>query len=291
MTTTAVKGGRATLRAVLVLLLLVVAAIAVRDRLPDLGETVVVLGEVDGWWATAAVIAALASQLAFAEQQRQLLAGAGVAVPVKRVLAMTLGRSAMSMTLPAGSAVSAAFAYRVYRHHGAATSVAVRVTAVSGVLSLAGLGLLYLAGWLLSTPAAWSWAALGAATLGLLAILFWDKSVMARHAIGRAEGRALAAAVINWALDMFCLVAAAAACGVTLGWWQLALVYLAVQVVRQIPLTPGGLGLIEASMLTGLVTAGMPESTAAAVVLLYRLVSFWMILPLGLTGWMATRRT
>ncbi|MEU8664899.1 flippase-like domain-containing protein, partial [Actinoplanes philippinensis] len=71
---------------------------------------------------------------------------------------------------------------------------------------------------------------------------------------------------------------------------RLALIYLAVQMVRQVPLTPGGVGLIEASMLAGLTAAGLPEATGAAVVLLYRLVSFWLMLPLGLIGWLRLRR-
>nr|GID87835.1 hypothetical protein Ade03nite_67590 [Actinoplanes derwentensis] len=262
------------------------AVIALRGRLPDPGETLAVLGAVDGWWAAAAVVAALGSQLAFADQQRRLLAGFGVRVPAGRVIAMTLGRSAMSMTLPAGSAVSAAFAFRIYRRYGAATSVAVTVTAVSGLLSMVALALLYLAGWLVSTPAAVPWAILGAAAV--LPLLFWGRGLLAKVPRQVWTG-GLGAAVVNWALDMFCLVAAAAACQVTLGWWELALIYLAVQVVRQVPLTPGGVGLIEASMLAGLIAAGMPEVTAAAVVLLYRLVSFWMILPMGLAGWLAIR--
>ncbi|HWS37467.1 MAG TPA: YbhN family protein [Actinoplanes sp.] len=264
-----------SVRASLLLLVAAGAVVVLRDRLPDPGETLTVLGAVDGSWVGAAVIAMLGSQVAFAGQQRVLLAGHGVRVPGGRMLAMTLSRSAMSMTLPAGSALSAAFAFRVYRRYGAETSVAVAVTAVSGVLSLVALGLLYLTGWLVSTPAAVWWA------IPVTAVAAY---------LGRRFLVPLAAALINWSLDMFCLVAAAAAAGVTVGWWQLALVYLAVQVVRQIPITPGGVGLIEASMLTGLVTAGLTEVTAAAVVLLYRLVSFWMILPMGLLSWLATRR-
>lgn len=264
----------ASVRASLLLLVAAGAVVALRDRIPDPAGTLDVLGAVDGWWAVAAVIAALGSQVAFAGQQWVLLAGHGVRVPPGRVVAMTLGRSAMSMTLPAGSAVSAAFAFRVYRRYGAESSIAVAVTAVSGVLSLAGLGLLYLAGWLASTPAAVWWA------IPVVAMASY---------LGRRFLVPLAAALVNWALDMFCLVAAAAAVGVTVDWWQLALVFLAVQVVRQVPLTPGGVGLIEASTLAGLVTAGIPEATAAAVVLIYRLVSFWMILPMGLAGWFAMK--
>lgn len=292
----AVAGRRRWIRAGLFALVGLVVVVAMRGKLPDVGEILAVLGAAGLEWTAVAVAAAFGSQLAFADQQRRLLAGFGVRVPAGRAIAMTLGRTAMSMTLPAGSAVSAAFAFRVYRWHGAATSVAVAVTAVSGLLSLVALALLYLAGWLAATPSALPWAALGAAGLPLLVIVGRGVGERAsrrwpdlRRIGRRAVAGALASAVVNWALDIICLVAAAAACQVTLQWWRLALIYLAVQVVRQVPLTPGGVGLIEASMLAGLVTAGVPEVTAAAVVLLYRLVSFWLMLPLGLAGWMAAR--
>jgi hypothetical protein len=58
-----------------------------------------------------------------------------------------------------------------------------------------------------------------------------------------------------------------------------------VQIVRQAPLTPGGMGLIEASLLAGLVAAGAGRSDAAAVVIIYRVLSCWLILPIGALSW------
>ncbi|MEV6342996.1 lysylphosphatidylglycerol synthase transmembrane domain-containing protein [Actinoplanes sp. NPDC051851] len=111
----------------------------------------------------------------------------------------------------------------------------------------------------------------------------------ARDVPARTWAVALLAGAVNWLLDMGCLVLAAAACRVDVGWTRLALIYLAVQAVRQIPITPGGLGLIETSMLTALIAAGAPQATAAAVVLIYRLISFWLILPAGLAAHLTLR--
>ncbi|WP_433794595.1 lysylphosphatidylglycerol synthase transmembrane domain-containing protein [Actinoplanes sp. CA-252034] len=290
----------------------VAAVVALRGRLPDLGAVAGILLGAGPWWTAVAGGAALLSQAAFAVQQRRLLGGLGVELPHGRALALTVSRSAMSMTLPAGSAVSAAFAFRVYRRHGASGAVAAVVTAVSGLLSVAALGLLYGAGWLVANPGNAGpvvvGGALGVPLLGWILRSQRDRIASpARRIASRwpafglaARGLrdlprrswlgALRAAVVNWLLDMLCLAAAAAACGADLGWGRLALIYLAVQVVRQVPLTPGGVGLIEASMLAGLTAAGMPDATAAAVVLLYRLVSFWLMLPLGLVGWLRLRR-
>ncbi|SFE42817.1 hypothetical protein SAMN05421541_101690 [Actinoplanes philippinensis] len=300
------------LRVGLVPLVAVVAVVVLRGRLPDPGTVGAILLTADPWWTMAAVGAALVSQVAFALQQRRLLGGLGVDLPHRRAVALTVSRSAMSMALPAGSAVSAAFAFRIYRRHGASGTVAAIVTAVSGLLSVAALGLLYGAGWLVANPGHLGpvvvGGALGVPLMGLIVrgqrdriaslarriALRWPALGVAARGVRDLPRRswlgALRAAVVNWLLDMVCLAAAAAAGGAEIGWGRLALIYLAVQVVRQVPLTPGGVGLIEVSMLAGVTAAGLPEATGAAVVLLYRLVSFWLMLPLGLIGWLRLRR-
>ncbi len=100
---------------------------------------------------------------------------------------------------------------------------------------------------------------------------------------------ALAAATANWLTDLLCLAAAARAFHLPLSLWELAAIYLTVQVVRQIPLTPGGIGVIEMSLLAGLLSAGASEAPAAATVLAYRLLSCWLIIPMGLIGWLILR--
>jgi uncharacterized membrane protein YbhN (UPF0104 family) len=98
-----------------------------------------------------------------------------------------------------------------------------------------------------------------------------------------------AAALANWLLDVVCLVATAHAFGLTIGVVQIVGVYLAIQLVRQIPLTPGGVGVVEASLLVALVALGATSGTAAAVVLTYRLLSSWLIAPIGLLAWIGLR--
>jgi len=47
---------------------------------------------------------------------------------------------------------------------------------------------------------------------------------------------------------------------------------------------PGGIGVVEGGLLVGLTSAGMPESSAFAAVLLYRVATFY--LP-PIWGWFA----
>ena len=54
----------------------------------------------------------------------------------------------------------------------------------------------------------------------------------------------------------------------------MATVYVGIQVLRQIPLTPGGIGIIEAALLAGLIAAGAAAAPAAAAVLIYRVLTF-----------------
>ena len=52
-------------------------------------------------------------------------------------------------------------------------------------------------------------------------------------------------------------------------------------VLAAIPITPGGLGVVEAALTSTLVGFGLARSTAAVGVLAYRFVQFWLPIPLG----------
>lgn len=54
--------------------------------------------------------------------------------------------------------------------------------------------------------------------------------------------------------------------------------------------TPGGIGGVEAAMTAGLVAAGVPLAQAAPAVVLYRLLTFWLLVPLGTVAAGALRR-
>ncbi len=63
-----------------------------------------------------------------------------------------------------------------------------------------------------------------------------------------------------------------------------AVVYLAGGAIGSAAPTPGGLGAVEAAISAGLVAAGMPGASAVSAVLLFRLATFWLPVPLG---WLA----
>jgi uncharacterized protein (TIRG00374 family) len=102
--------------------------------------------------------------------------------------------------------------------------------------------------------------------------------------IGPRWKRALAAALGRWAFDFGCLLAALRALGSVPPPGLVLLAFCAAQVLAQIPLTPGGLGFVEAGLSATLTLAGVPAGTAVVATFAYRLFAYWLQLPLGLLG-------
>ena len=102
--------------------------------------------------------------------------------------------------------------------------------------------------------------------------------------LGPRWKRALAAALGRWAFDFGCLLAALRALDALPRPGLVLLAFCAAQVLAQIPLTPGGLGFVEAGLSATLTLAGVPAGTAVVATFAYRLFSYWLQLPLGLVG-------
>lgn len=60
------------------------------------------------------------------------------------------------------------------------------------------------------------------------------------------------------------------------------LAFVASQVLAMIPLTPGGLGFVEAGLTATLTVAGVPASLAVVATLAYRLASYWIPMAAGM---------
>lgn len=93
-----------------------------------------------------------------------------------------------------------------------------------------------------------------------------------------------------WLTDVACLAAAFYAVGATPPWDGLLLAYCAAQLVTILPITPGGLGVVEGSLTLALVAFGGAQESTLAAVLLYRLVSYWGLLPVGAVSYVLVRR-
>lgn len=103
--------------------------------------------------------------------------------------------------------------------------------------------------------------------------------------LGHRWRDALAASTANWGFDIGALVLALAATGSRPHVSMVVLAYVTGAVLGMIPITPGGLGFVEAGLLGGLALAGVPAADAVVAVLAYRLVSYWLPIAVGLAAY------
>ncbi|SCG03563.1 hypothetical protein GA0115259_108416 [Streptomyces sp. MnatMP-M17] len=88
-------------------------------------------------------------------------------------------------------------------------------------------------------------------------------------------------ALLNWGFDLACLIASTWSLGIQVPWPGILVAYGLTQFAGSLRLTPGGLGVVETSLTALLVLYGMRADQAIAVTLLYRVVSFWALQPIG----------
>jgi len=85
----------------------------------------------------------------------------------------------------------------------------------------------------------------------------------------------------NWLFDLATLVLSLIAVHAHVGLIGVTAAYVLGALAANLPITPGGLGVVEGSITVALVAFGGAPSAMFAAVLLYRLVSFWVWIPIG----------
>jgi uncharacterized protein (TIRG00374 family) len=112
-----------------------------------------------------------------------------------------------------------------------------------------------------------------------------------RRTLGERWKMAVTASVGKSLFDYLALVACLYAVQAKPDPALVLLAYVAGSFLGMIPLTPGGLGFVEAGLTGTLVLAGVDAASAATATLAYRLASFWLPLPGGaLAYWLFGRR-
>jgi uncharacterized protein (TIRG00374 family) len=110
-----------------------------------------------------------------------------------------------------------------------------------------------------------------------------------RSTIGARWGSAVSAAVAVPAFDYLALLCALHAVGARPRPSLVLLAYVSAALLGMIPLTPGGLGFVEAGLVGLLALAGVAAGPAVTATLAYRLVSFWLPIPIGGIAYMLFR--
>ncbi|HWD54360.1 MAG TPA: YbhN family protein [Acidimicrobiales bacterium] len=273
------------------------------------------------WWVPPAFAAEVASYACFALMQRQLLLAGHLRPPWWTLFKLTFGSQALTNSLPVGNALATVYGFRWFRRFGADNTLAVWALAGTLVASLVSLSLVAVIGLAMATGAGASFD-LVPVLIGVFAIalaigslfvyerpLHWVVSAALRvsvavtgrprgdthEQIGRMmawttavrlswteTGRIVVWGTVNWLLDCACFAMMFLAIHAPIPWAGLLLAYGAGQLAATLPITPGGLGVVEGSITVALVAFGGAETSTAYAVLLYRIISFWFIL---LVGW------
>jgi uncharacterized protein (TIRG00374 family) len=111
-----------------------------------------------------------------------------------------------------------------------------------------------------------------------------------RHTIGERWKTAVLTVAANTGFDYIALLCALRAVGGQPRPSLVLLAYAATQLLALIPLTPGGLGFVEAGLVGTLTLAGVDPQDALVATLLYRLVSYWLPIPAGGVAYFVFRR-
>lgn len=304
-----------------------VAVFAVLDA-RSLTAAAAALGRLQGGWLGLALGTEAASLASLALLQRALLLATGTPRGRGRVVAVTLAGAAIGKFLPAGGASAGVWAYRQLRRGGVARASAVWVLLTAGALSYFALFVVVVVGVELAGPrgplASVRGVAAGLAALPLAAAVLgatWSRAPGLRARAKRlgpwaptgAGGkgrttrfwaavrgdrlgpwgwsRAFAWGLANWALDAAVLVASIEALGGDVPWRGVVVAYGLAQVAGSLPLTPGGLGTVEASLTGLLVAYGMHGPEVLAAVVVYRAVGFLVVAVIGASSWSHLRRT
>jgi hypothetical protein len=257
----------------------------------------------------------------FARIRRRLLRAAGFRVPVRSAVAAAYVANALHATLPGGVAFSTGYTYRWMRGHGVTGPAATWCLAASGLVSTAALLTLGAVGSLLAGgQAGWSqlavavtgivlitaaarylarhpravvtiarWMLVGVnrvrrrpATTGVDGLHELLTQLRAVRPRGRDWSAATGYALLNWAFDAACLAACAAALdlrGLTLP--LLLIAYATGMATAGLSPLPGGLGLVDATLVVAFVAGGIPAAAALPVVMLYRLISLVGVVAAG----------
>jgi putative heme transporter len=119
----------------------------------------------------------------------------------------------------------------------------------------------------------------------------WARQLRTVRLTPAAVVAAFALMMLCWVADVAVLALAFLALHTTPPWTGLLLAYCAGQIAASMPVTPGGIGVMEGSITLALVAFGGAQTITLAAVLLYRLIAYWGCIPAGGLAWLALRAT
>jgi uncharacterized protein (TIRG00374 family) len=307
-------------RVVIGFALVVLAVWVLSSKGSELSGFANVFKTLNWWWVPPAFAVEILSYFLFARMQYELFKAGHLIPPWSPLVKLSFASQALTNSLPAGNAVATVYGFRWFRRFGADNTLAVWALSGTLVASIVSLSLVAVIGLGLATnegasldlvPVLISVFALALAlgslfvyerplhavvttalrvsvavtgrprgdrALQIASIMAWMTAVrLSWSQIGRIIGWG----TLNWLADCACFAMMFLAIHAPIPWKGLLLAYGAGQLAANLPVTPGGLGVVEGSITIALVAFGGSETTTPYAVLLYRIISFWFILVIG----------
>ncbi|MGD9998085.1 MAG: YbhN family protein [Ilumatobacteraceae bacterium] len=303
------------------LLVVVVVYFALVTVIPGVRSAAAELRDVNPFLLLTGLGLEIAALYAYTLLTRASLGEAGHILSTWRLFRIQMSTKALSSIVPGGSAAGSALGYRLITLSGVPGPDAGFALATAGLTSAVVLNVLFWISLVISIPirgvnggyatAAVSGVLLMAFAAGLIfsllegqgraeRLLRWIARKLrlnenraaagVRHIGGRLEelasdrqllGRVVGWAAANWLLDAAALWVFLRAFGVTTDVDALLVAFGLVNVLAVIPITPGGLGVIDVGLPSALVGFGLTRSTAVLGVATYRLAQFFFPIVLG----------
>ena len=278
-------------------------------------------------WLIAGILLEGLALFAYAMLTRTLLPGGGPGL--SKIFRIDLATTAVAHVIPAGTAGSASLGYRLMTANGVQGSDAGFAMATQGIGSAVVLNVMLWFSLVISIPlAGFHPIYVVVALVSMLALLAVaalvvgftrgeDNAARIVRAIGRripgvgeerlerivrhiggslrelADRRQLKRAILwaslNWLLDAASLLAFIGALGRFVNPIELFSAYGIANVLAVLPITPGGLGVIDASAPALLVSFGLTKNVAYLGVIGWRLVNFWLPIPVGATAYISLK--
>ena len=291
-------------------LMAVVALVAVWTLLAqlDFQQVSTAVSQANGWWMLAALVFSVAT---YVGAGLTLVAFSPERLSLWRSTEVHLASAVVSLVAPAGVG-GAAINLRFLNRKGVPTAVGVATVALVQVVQfvvtvvllvvLAAMtgqstGLTLPSGWVLVAAGAvvvvaavvltipkartWAWAKIEPTYRQVWPRLVWVMSNPMRLALGVGGALTLSLSyILSFSASLW-------AFGYTVPFAVLAITYLASNTVGSIVPSPGGIGPVELALTAGLVAAGVPYGVALSTAIVYRLVTFWIPIPVG---WLSLQR-
>lgn len=306
-------------------LLLVAAAVeyGLVPRLMEAAGELSLLSDLSPWLLLTAGCVEAASLMAYTALTQRLLGAARL--PSWTQLRIDLTGYGVSHVVPGGGATAAALRYRLMVDRGVAEATAASLAGVQTVLAWLGLVGVWALGSLLALPRTGSVAtivllvlvAIGVAAGGQWLItggrvrpgvrraaawvlarfptrLRASVSAVLRSATTtlrdtEAVRAGLAWSAVNWLLDALCLWLCLRGYGEDVPPELVLVAYGAAMLVGMLPFTPGGIGIVESLLVPALVAAGAAAGPAVLAALTWRLLQFWVPIPVAALCWLSLR--